>query len=38
MTTANNDALEHALFDYASKLTEPFRLTIKKTSQTSVYF
>jgi hypothetical protein len=30
MATASHDALERVLFDYSSKYTEPFRLTMKK--------
>jgi hypothetical protein len=31
MATASHDALEHFLFDFASKHTEPFRLTKRKS-------
>jgi hypothetical protein len=37
MATASHDALEHVLFDYASKHTELFRQIIEKTSQISAY-
>jgi hypothetical protein len=30
LATASHDALEHVIFDYASKHTEPFRITIEK--------
>jgi hypothetical protein len=38
MTTASHDAKEHVLFDYASKHTQHFRLTIKITFRVPAYF